>query len=226
MCDSFQMIKLTYDEDDIESTDIAIKKAGFAIKGILKAIPILGNILGPMIGYFDEKSTFYEIENMKKSFENVYDILHDLEVHNKLIEHYPEQQQREYYFLFKKFMSAVYNQPDEEYIEYLTKYISNCMNKDFSNLTMKISILNKIAKYTHNHIELLYDIYLECKKEGRTRKYVGTLDANIQYCINEMVGDGFIVFAVKNATYQDLSDGSPHEISLAGTKVLEMTGKI
>jgi len=65
MCDSFQMIKLTYDEDDIESTDIAIKKAGFAIKGILKAIPILGNILGPMIGYFDEKSTFYEIENMK-----------------------------------------------------------------------------------------------------------------------------------------------------------------
>jgi len=31
MCDSFQMIKLTYDEDAIVSTDIAIKKAGFAI---------------------------------------------------------------------------------------------------------------------------------------------------------------------------------------------------
>lgn len=233
----YQLVKYNYDEDEIENANKSLKKSLLASKSILKITPIIGPILSPIIDYIDGVGNIKESENLKKCFEQLYDKIHELEISLKLIDKIGESQQREIYFIFKKFVSAVYNQPDLEYIDYLTTYLTNCLNVDYSEDKMKVSILNKIAKYTKQHIEILSLLYIDFVEHNGLHKI--NIDNNnvklqmermkhidivtINCCLCELKSDGLIYQHISAFSW---SSFSPYLITELGIRSLEMIGMI
>lgn len=199
----------------------------------LKSIPLFGDILV----FIEKRENIMEMQGLNIAIRNLNESVEGLIEQNQIDYDYINNNQREIYFIFKSFLSAVYNQPDEEFIHYLSNYVSNCINEEFSSVKIKVSILNKIAKYTKQHVIVLKSIYEDSKEHGWPEKLKND-DYNWQkqverisniepfivtYCFNELVNDGF-VFQKLGAYY--FNTFSPYEITELGLKCLRMVGEI
>lgn len=190
----------------------------------------------------------FEINGIYRSIEKLIENVNELQKNQKIDDTYIQNNQREIYFLFKMFIGSVYNQPNEEYIDYLSCYLSNCLNKDFSEVKLKVSIFNKLARYTNQHIEILKILYDDCmlhggwhctdlknKKDLQLKKLEHINRGTSDYCINELLSDGFLrqvtgMFQPANGEfsyYDSLStENSPYSIAYAGVICLGMLNKI
>jgi len=98
-----------------------------------------------------------------------------------------------------------------------------------------VSILNKIAKYTKQHIEVLKSIFEDSKEHGwpgeiksddynwqkQIEKIPQLEPAIIKYCLHELLNDGFIF--QKLGTFSGITY-SPYEITEVGVQCLKMLG--
>jgi len=182
----------------------------------------------------EKRANIIEMNNLNRAVEKLEKSVSDLVLQNKVDRNYIENCKREIYFIFKFFLNAVYNQPDEGFIDFLTQYVCNCINEEFSDVKIKVTILNKIAKYTKQHIEILKFIFEDSKKHGWPGK-IQNEDYSLQeqikkadiepfivkYCLDELLNDGFVFQKLglfNGNTY------SPYEITDAGVRCLKMLG--
>lgn len=197
----------------------------------LKSIPYFGDILV----FIEKRENLMEMQGLNIAIENLNELVEGLIKQNQVDYNYIDSNQREIYFLFKFFLNAVYNQPDEEFIKYLSNYVSNCINEEFSSVKIKVAILNKIAKYTKQHVIVLKSIYEDSKEHGwpenlknedyNWQKQVERISDIepfiVTYCFNELVNDGFLF--QKLGAY-NFNTFSPYEITELGLECLRMVG--
>lgn len=195
----------------------------------LKGIPVFGDVLT----FIEKRQNIIEMNGLNRAVDSLKELVLKLVEENKVDRYYIENCQRELYFIFKFFLSAVYNQPNEEFIDYLSHYVCSCISEEFSDVKIKVNILNKIAKYTKQHIAILKFTYDDSRKHGwpdnlknddyNWQKQVEQIE-NIEpfiitYCFNELVNDGFIFQML--GTFNS-NTFSPYEITELGEKCLKM----
>lgn len=196
----------------------------------LKGIPFFGDILA----FTENRENIIEMNGLYRAIDNLKDNVNKLIENEKIDKKYIEQSQRELYFIFKFFLNAVYNQPNEEFIDFLSNYLCNCINEEFSSVKIKVTILNRIARYSKQHIDILKTIYEDSKEHG----WPGTIkneDYNLQkqinkipveqfiavFCLNDLVNDGFLFQKLGMFNH---NTSSPYEITKIGEQCLKMIG--
>lgn len=191
----------------------------------IKSVPFLGDTIT-----FNEKLySIREMNNLKNGINFLAQNITTLQEEQKLDLEFIQNNTRDIYFLYKMFLCAIYNQPDEEYIEYLSRYISNCLNRDYSGFTLKLNILNKLSKYTKMHIKILKEIYADCLENMECKKFLGSIDITTEYCVTELQNDGFITQALDNKysyTWNDISNVHGHKMTNVGIQTLKMINEI
>lgn len=197
----------------------------------LKSIPFFGDILV----FKEKRENIIEMNALNRAVDIIKESVESLIQDKKIDHNYIEKCQREIYFIFKFFFSAVYNQPDEEYVDYLSKFVSNCINEEFSEIKVKAAILNRIARYTKQHIEVLKYIFEDSRKHGWPGE-IKNEDYNwqqqvaemshiepyiIEFCFNDLKNDGFIFQTLGTFSANTYS---PYEITKFGVQCLKMIG--
>jgi hypothetical protein len=183
--DLIQQIESINDEHLIKINSMAARNI---FKEFIKEVPILGQILAAR----DTYNNTYEAENLKIAIDKINKYINELDKKQKIDHDYLLRMQKELYFIYKSFLNSILFQADDEYLDYLSKYVTNCLNVDFSEERMKLSILNKITKYTSLHFSILKDIYKDKLPSSIQQIRLLAYDSNYEYCISELLNDGFI----------------------------------
>ena len=211
--------------------EIDIEAFRQTIQERLKGIPCFGDILV----FKEKRENIIEMNGLNRAIEKIRENVNELIEKNIIDRNYIEQSQRELYFIFKFFLNAVYNQPNEEFIDFLSNYVCNCINEEFSSVKIKVAILNRIARYTKQHINVLKSIYEDSKEHGWPGE-IKNEDYNWQkqidkipdieefiaiFCFNDLVNDGFLFQKLGAFNYNTFS---PYEITALGEQCLKMIG--
>lgn len=195
-----------------------------------KGIPFFGDILV----FTEKRENIIEMNGLYRAIDKIKENVNILIENNKIDKKYIEQSQRELYFIFKFFLSAVYNQPNEEFIDHLSNYLCSCINEEFSSVKIKVVMLNRIARYTKQHIDILKSIYDDSKEHGWPGE-IKNDDYNWQkqidkipveqfiavFCLNDLVNDGFLFQKLGMFNH---NTSSPYEITVIGEQCLKMIG--
>ena len=211
--------------------DIDIKAVIKTLEERFKSVPILGDILV----FKEKRENIVEMNGINRAIDNIEKNIKCLIEANRVDLNYIEKCQKEVYFIFKFFLNAVYNQPNEEFIDYLSHYLCNCINEEFSDVKIKVTILNRVTRYTKQHIDVLKSIYEDSKEHGwpgdikndnyNWQKQIENIPNIepflIKLCFHDLVNDGFLF--QKLGAY-NFNTFSPYEIIELGVICLKMVG--
>ena len=200
---------------------------------VAKLIPGYGLLL-----IFDEKlNNTIEMNGINAGIEALKIKTDEIQRLQKIDDKYIKNSKRELYFLFKTFLGSVYNQPDEECIQLLSYYTANCINVDYNEVKLKISLLNKLAKYSKTHIDILKALYVDwndCDGSNNYKYENNDIERQIKkinfvnkstflYCAHDLLNDGFLFQVISTWLSNSYS---PFQISETGIIALKMMDKI
>lgn len=226
--DNENNLKCNSKELALDSFELTWKFLEALVAELIKSIPLAGPIISAGQAIYNKN----EMYNVKKGMETLSSKLTEYEKNNKISKDFDE---REMYFLIKRYVTAIYNQPDEEIIRCLSNFVANCISEEFSDDKLKIIILDKISKYTRQHIYVLKGI-VENDESKLQEENIGTNvnqleyqksqiayhdNDNIEFCINELEKDGFIKREIGAWGSDTYTPYSPTGVGIRCLKMIE-----
>ncbi|MDF2891230.1 MAG: hypothetical protein K0R80_1597 [Clostridia bacterium] len=206
-----------------------------AIKDVI--IEVMKNIavVGPFFSVYQSYTNRLEFENLTNAVKLVNKNIEQLDRKQKIDMQLITGIEKETYFLYKLFLTSVLNNYDEKSIEYLSVYAANCINKDFNENEHKLSMLNKIIKYSSAHFKVLKFAYDDSIEHGwpneekdndikQQKEKIGDMpELSFDYCINELLKDGFVIQHISMFSHTKFA---PYEITNSGEMCLKMINLI
>ena len=175
---------------------------------VIKEIPIYGKIFSVI----DNINSKKQIENIIKGLQYIwknFEMLNE-ELNDKLDKEFVSEDNLEFVLLAKRVFEDITKQYKEEKIRYLANFIANSSTKEYSKTHHKEGILDKITRYSVEHVLILKffcdsNIFeensdLEKRRENLKENSVDidTLQVDglnkdiIRVCVRDLESDGFI----------------------------------
>lgn len=174
---------------------------------VIKEIPIFGKAFSVAENINNKKQVDNIIKGLQYIWHNFNLLSNELE--EKLDKDFANEENAEFVTLVKQVLENITKQYKDEKVKYLANFLANSTKKEFSKAFYKEGILDKVSKYSIEHILILKHFYdveshegtnseenrkkpLDCKINLDTLCIEG-IDNNIKrICIRDLESDGFI----------------------------------